>query len=638
VAEKKIISARPPRPLLIFDADCGFCRRWIRRWHFLTGRLVDYAPSQEVGARFPEIPPDDFTNAVQLVEPDGRWTQGAEAVFRTLAVRPSLRWIRWAYEHVPAVAFVTETAYHWVARHRMTASKFTHVMWGQDLSPSSYVLTRDLFLRALALVYLIAFASLRPQIIGLLGEKGILPARLLMEHARAQIPGQYHLLPTLAWWRVDDAFLRLLCSGGIALSLAAFFQIAPPLTFFLLWLFYLSIVSIGGDFLSFQWDMLLLETGFLAIFFAPMQLISTWRRTADPPSRIILWMLRWLLFRLMIQSAIVKWTSGDLRWHHLTALQVYYETMPLPNVMSWLMHQLPGWFHRLSALVVFAVEGLVPFLIFFPRRPRVWACGALAAFQIVIFITGNYGFFNVLTLALCLLLLDDQTLNRWFTSFPAVAGGESITKGKTPHGSPTESFGDDGYTASAFRFALKFVRGVVACLVLALSSLQFALLLGFPPAHWLYNSVAGAEPFRSVNNYGLFAVMTTSRPEITVEGSRDGKNWLAYEFRYKIQDLDGRPKQVAPYMPRLDWQMWFAALSEYRQNPWFINFCVRLLQGSPDVLSLLKTNPFPDQPPKYLRAMLYDYRFTDIPGHRKTGAWWRRVPLGDYCPPIGIRQ
>ena len=227
VADKKIISTKPPRPLLIFDADCGFCRRWIRRWHFLTGSQVDYAPSQEVGSRFPEIPPDHFRKAVQLVEPDGRWTQGAEAVCRTLIVRPSLRWPLWMYEHVPGVAPAAESAYRWVARNRMTASKMTNVLWGADLTPSTYVLTRDLFLRALALIYLLAFASLRPQIIGLLGENGILPARLLMEHARAQIPGQYHLLPTLAWWRVDDAFLRFLCSGGIILSLLAFFRSLP---------------------------------------------------------------------------------------------------------------------------------------------------------------------------------------------------------------------------------------------------------------------------------------------------------------------------------------------------------------------------------------------------------------------------
>lgn len=615
MADKKTVSIRPPRPLLIFDADCGFCRRWIWRWHFLTGPRVDYAPSQEVGHRFPEIPPDEFTNAVQLVEPDGRWTQGAEAVFRALAARPALGWMLWAYEHVPMVSPVTETVYRWVARHRMTASKLTNVMWGNDLTPSSYVLTRDLFLRALALIYLIAFASLRPQITGLIGENGILPARLLMEHARAQIPGQYHLLPTLAWWRVDDAFLRLLCNGGIALSLLALFQVAPPLIFFFLWLFYLSITSIGGDFLSFQWDILLLETGFLAIFFSPMQLMGSWRKTSDPPSRIILWMLRWLLFRLMIQSALVKWMSGDSSWHHLTALQVYYETMPLPNTMSWVMHQLPGWFHRLSVVAVFAIEGLVPFLIFFPRRPRVWAFGILAAFQGFIFLTGNYGFFNLLTLTLCLLLLDDQTLNRWMNRFPPVSSDNPF---------------------SAFRFGITTVRVAVASLVLVLSSIKFALMLGFTPAHWLYNPVAGAEPFQLVNNYGLFAVMTTTRPEIVIEGSQDGKTWLPYEFRYKIQDLDERPKQVAPYMPRLDWQMWFAALSDYRQNRWFINLCVRLLQGSPEVIALLKTNPFPDQPPKVLRAMLYEYHFTSLSDHRKTRAWWRRTLLGVYCPPVGL--
>ena len=403
---------------------------------------------------------------------------------------------------------------------------------------------------------------------------------------------------------------------------AGFFQIAPPLTFFLLWLFYLSIVSVGGDFLSFQWDMLLLETGFLAILFAPLQLISSWRKTEDPPSRIILWMLRWLLFRLMIQSALVKWTSGDPSWHHLTALQAYFETMPLPNAMSWVMHQMPGGFHRLSALTVFGVEGLVPVLIFFPRRPRVWACGFMAAFQGMILVTGNYGFFNALTLVLCLLLLDDQTLAKLLPPLWGKVGmGVDVLAG-----------------GRSFQWMLGVLRTVVAGLVFVISSLKFGLMLGLPPVKALYKPIQEAEPFRSINNYGLFAVMTMTRPEIIVEGSRDGKIWQAYEFRYKIQDLHQRPKQVAPYMPRLDWQMWFAALSEYRQNPWFLNFCVRLLEGSPDVLSLLKTNPFPDQPPKYVRAMLYDYHFTTISEYRQTGAWWCRTPLGDYCPPVGLRS
>jgi hypothetical protein len=179
---------------------------------------------------------------------------------------------------------------------------------------------------------------------------------------------------------------------------------------------------------------------------------------------------------------------------------------------------------------------------------------------------------------------------------------------------------------------------LVTVLVLVISSLKFALLLGMSPMGWLYDPVAAVEPFRSFNNYGLFAVMTQTRPEIVIEGSLDAKNWQPYDFRYKIQNLEERPQQVAPYMPRLDWQMWFAALGDYRQNPWFLNLCVRLLQGSPEVLKLLKTNPFPDQPPAYIRASLYQYHFTDSAEHRKSGAWWRRIPLGDYCPPLGLRK
>ena len=457
-----------------------------------------------------------------------------------------------------------------------------------------------IFLRGLGCVYLVAFASLWTQVLGLMGQRGILPAAGYLQLARQQIGlDAYRLVPTLCWFNTSDAFLQFLCGGGAALSLLLIFGIAPALILFLLWAFYLSLSSVSQEFLNFQWDALLLETGFLAIFLAPLQLRLK-AGTQPPPSRVILWLLRWLLFRLMFSSGAVKLISGDPAWRNFTALTVHYETQPLPTWIGWAMHQLPVWFHSFSCGVMFAIELLVPFSIFGPKRIRHIGCAILIAFQVLILVTGNYCFFNWLTILLCLLLLG------------AAEQGIKTTRGRWPI----------------------WIIGPVAAGVILASTAEMIGTLHLP-MRWpkpVAQMMDFLIPFRSVNSYGLFAVMTTSRPEIVVEGSEDGANWLPYEFKYKPGDLKRRPDFVAPHQPRLDWQMWFASLGSYQGNPWFLNFCMRLLQGSPEVLALLKENPFPQKPPRYIRASLYDYRFTDLHTLRSEGTWWRRMPKGFYCP------
>ncbi len=626
------VKERPLKPVLIFDGECGFCQRWISRWHTLSGERIDYLPSQEVGRRFTEISDSDYARSVQFVEPDGRWSSGAEAVVRSLAVHRSRQWILWVYLHFPGAALASEWGYRLVAGNRRTASWISAFLWGPQVDAPRYERTRDLFLRSLAIIYLIAFASLWPQIRGLLGERGILPAKMLMERVHEQIPGKFYLLPTLAWWRADDRFLLDLCGAGVILSALAFFLITPALLFGGLWLLYLSITAIGGDFLSFQWDLLLLEAGFLAIFFAPLQLWPRTRRSSQESSRLFLWLLRFLLFKLMVQSALVKWLSGDASWHHLTALPVYYETMPLPNTLSWIMHQLPTWFHKISVIVVFFIEGIVPFGIFLPRRFRLLSCGLMVALQGLMVLTGNYGFFNWLTIALCLTLLDDRFILQMKRLVLRMLGNllGSRSKAQKHEETPVLQIKNEGW--------LKGPRLVVGLFIVCVSALKILTMLGVPRVQPLLAPAAWFEPFRSINNYGLFSVMTTIRPEIQVEGSDDGTTWKVYEFKYKMQDLHSRPKQVAPYMPRLDWQMWFAALGDYRQNQWFINFCVRLLEGSPEALHLLKTNPFPVAPPRYMRGMLYDYHFTNWHEHSQNRTWWRRTFLAAYCPTISLKR
>jgi hypothetical protein len=387
----------------------------------------------------------------------------------------------------------------------------------------------------------------------------------------------------------------------------------------LLWLIYLSLSAIGREFLSFQWDVLLLETGFLGIFFAPRQLLPRPSREA-PPSRLVIWLFRWLLFRLMIESGCVKLLSGDAMWNKLTALSVHYQTQPLPTWIGWYAHQLPMWVQKISCLGMFFIELVVPFFFFAPRRLRFWAGGLTALLQILILLTGNYTFFNWLTLALCLLLLDDFTLARFVP--------RNFLQRFTHHESRITNHG---------WLVLRRVATIsLAMVILAMSSLQLVTMFGVRST--LLNPLASAHnwlsSFRSVNRYGLFAVMTPMRPEIIVEGSNDGINWLPYEFKYKPGDLKQRPTFVAPHQPRLDWQMWFAALGTWRENPWFVSFVVRLQQNSPATLALLKKNPFPNAPPRYIRAMLYEYRFTNFAERKRTGAWWTFIPIGEYLPPI----
>ena len=602
------------KPLLIFDGDCGFCRVWIARWKRFTHDRVDYAPSQEVGKDFPYIPSEEFQKAVQLIEPDGRRSAGAQAVFRALRYGGSSGWA-WSYEKIPGFASFSEFLYGIVAGHRPTFSTFTQWLWGNPASPVSYRQVRWLFLRILAIIYGIAFWSFGIQIKGLIGSGGILPARDLLEHLISYGAARFWYVPTLAWFNSSDSFLVGLSVAGVLVSVLLLLNIAPRLSLVALWALYLSLVSIGGDFMNFQWDALLLETGFLAIFLAPRGFFPQ-RRGASGPSPLILFLLRWLLFRLMFQSALVKWLSGDPLWHHFTALSVHYQTQPLPNSLSWYAHQLPSGFHKLSCVILFVIEGAVPFLIFAPRRLRLLAFWLLVGLQILILLSGNYAYFNWLAIALCLLLLDDAKLREVIPSWCDEPiherhSGESRNLSWTP----------------AF-------AGVT---IFLLTCIPFAQVIGIPVPNAVLAPAMWVSPLRSFNSYGLFAVMTPKRPEIIVEGSDDGKNWKAYEFKYKPGDLAHRPSQVAPHQPRLDWQMWFAALGDYKQNLWFIHFCLRLLQGSSSVTNLLRDNPFPEKPPMFLRAMLYDYRFTTPEERKKTGQWWTREVQGQYCPVLSLK-
>jgi predicted DCC family thiol-disulfide oxidoreductase YuxK len=604
-------------PLLVYDGDCEFCKRWIARWREVTGDRVAYAPFQEAAARFPQIPESEFARAVHLIEPDGRRSRGAEAVFRALAHAPrGVAWL-WAYRTIPGFAGLSEGCYRLVAEHRPFFSRLTAWIWGAHVSPPGEAVTCWLYLRLLGVVFAIAFLSLWTQVTGLIGSQGILPASATLRalaSAENLDTSPYWAAPTLCWIASGDGFLLALCAGGVALSLALALGFAPVPCLIGVWAAYLSLATVCREFLWFQWDGLLLETAFIACFLASWELWSRPKNAMAP--RGALRLTRLLLFRLLFASAAVKLASGDPAWRDLTALRYHYETQPLPTWIAWYAHQLPLWFQRASAGATFLVEGLVPFLIFTPRRIRFVAAAIIAGHQLFIAATGNYGFFNLLTLVLCILLLDDAVWPKALTARFVPKGNPGPRRGAWP----------------------AWIRRPVLAAVFLLSLVPLLDSMRWPRS-WLgpligaYDFVA---PLRTVNHYGLFAIMTKERPEILVEGSADGVDWKSYEFRYKPGDPSRRPGFVAPHQPRLDWQMWFAALSDFRREFWFLRFCEELLRNSEPVLGLLRENPFPGAPPRYVRAVVYRYHFTDPVARRATKSWWRREPVGLYCPVLTL--
>lgn len=503
-----------------------------------------------------------------------------------------------------------------------------------------FFVARRLLLIGLGLVYLAAFWSLWVQVIGLVGEDGIRPAQEFFDYVAGRA-GLSRLWEVPSWnWLIgaSNGALHFLCAAGIVSAVAMMLGLAPLASAFICWSFYVSLYVAGQRFLSFQWDILLLEAGFLALFLTPPLTKRVTRETAEP-SRLIIWLFWLLIFKLMFSSGVVKLSSGDPAWRDLTALSHHYETTCLPAWTGWLMFQLPMWFHKLSAVGMFAIELVLPFGIFSGRFARLIVAAAFVALMVFIGLTGNYGFFNLLTIVLCIPLLCDaqwpQTLQaRWA---PA-------RKEKRPPAWPDEMKQNEEtpYDWSAYRTPLSerpwpraFVTGltgfVLLCNIVPMASM-FRPQWEWPkPLMWLHRRQSA---FHIASNYGLFATMTTRRPEIVFEGSNDGMNWQAYELPYKPGNLSRRPGLYGLHMPRLDWLLWFAALSGPNRHPWTATLAQRLLQGEPAVLGLFARNPFPDSPPRYVRARLFEYHFTNW--QSDSDNWWRREYLGPYLPQVQL--
>lgn len=480
-----------------------------------------------------------------------------------------------------------------------------------------YAAARAVFLRAVAVTSFTAFLSLLIQIPGLIGVNGVLPAEQFFTVAGQQLNGVAAVLqlPSLAWVSASTTALQLFAVLGMIAAAALFFDVAPRVMVFVQWVLYLSLVVAGQVFLSFQWDILLLEILFFTVFLAPGNMKPGGKRAA--PTRLPLYMLWFVLFKLMFLSGVAKLGGGDPVWLDGTALSFHYVTQPLPTPIAWFMDTLPVWLHQLSVILMFAVEILVPALIWVTDRFRRYAAAGIAGFNLVIMATGNYAFFNVLAIALCILLIPGKWVNTVLEKMRDVIPWFRNT---------VET-----------RVLPQWLTGILVGFVLV----QVVVVAGmFTPGGLptpLDTVRDTAASFRTVNTYGLFVDMTTNRPELVVQGSMDGATWKPYVFKYKPGDPERMPPVVAPHQPRLDWQMWFAALRD-RPPHWFNAFAVRLLQNQDAVTALLEQNPFPDQGPRFVRAVRYEYRFSNWTALRKKGQWWEREKTGLYMEPVALQD
>jgi lipase maturation factor len=496
---------------------------------------------------------------------------------------------------------------------------------------------RWIFLRALGLIYLSAFYSLLFQIKGLIGPNGILPAADYLQAVIAALHAQsYWTVPTLLWFGASNGALMTLCCAGLVASLLVTLNLWPRASLLICFLCFVSFVSVARDFSGYQSDGMLLEAGFIALFFAPAG--SRPGLGADnPPSRASLFLLQWEWFRIYFESGVAKIGSGDLAWRQFTAMDDYYQNGPLPTWIGWYVQHLPHWFHASATFYTLVTELLIVWMLFLPRRFRIACFLIVTPFEISIIATANYTFLNYLVLLLGVLLLDDrflewilpQRFREWIRGKGALgsAGAAGALAG-APERLSARAEWRERFTPLRRAFA-----GL--CLGLVFYSTTALLLWMFMPGLPLPEApVRALEPFRIANSYRLFAVMTHERYEIEFQGTLDGKTWTAYPFRYKPQAINAAPGIYAPYQPRFEWNLWFASLGSWQQSRFVVWTEERLLKNEPDVLALFASNPFASAPPREVRAIKYQYWFTDLRMKRETGNWWRREDLGQYAPAL----
>lgn len=482
----------------------------------------------------------------------------------------------------------------------------------------TYGLTRFVFLRALGFVCVMAFWSLVVQLGPLIGSKGLLPAGMFLQQIQSASPTSAPLWfqwPTLFWLRCTDGVMVALAYLGLGLSLLLLIGFANAAGMALIWVIYLSFVHVGQIFYGYGWETMLLEACFLAIFLAPP--LDPRPFSPSPPPKAILWFYRWMVFRVMFGAGLIK-LRGDPCWRELTCLLYHFETQPIPSPISWYLHQLPPVLLKLGVLWNHFTELIVPFFVFGPRRLRIVGGWLVIGFQLFLIISGNLSFLNWLTIAICIPLFDDPALQALLPKRWVLKAAQRAQR-KPPVGLPR-----------------RLVIGSVTALLLALSINPILNMIS--PYQAMNRSF---EPLCLLNSYGAFGSIGKVRHEIILQGTQDPESgphtrWVEYEFWSKPGDVRRRPPFVAPFQPRLDWQIWFAAMSTIEREPWLVHLIYKLLQNDSETLRLLANNPFPQHPPTYIRAELYEYRFTrfgELPG-----AWWKRQRIGTYLRPISLND
>ncbi len=524
-----------------------------------------------------------------------------------------------------------------------TPSGVVRWLFDPKFGPADRLVPRWLFLRALGAIYFSAFYSLIFQIRGLIGPGGILPAGQYLALVQRSLPaGRFWFAPTLLWFSSSNAMVMAICWVGLIASIAALLNFWPRVSFFVCFACYLSFVAAASDFSNYQSDGMLLEAGFLVLFFSPRGILPGWGADS-PPSRASLFLLQWEWFRIYFESGIIKLLSGDQEWRHFTAMDEYYQNGPLPTWIGWYIEHLPHWFHASTVAATLTMEIVVVFLLFFGRRAQRICFFIVTPWEIGVILTANYTFLNYLVLVLGFLLLDDRFLRRFVPARYRLPVVQTEEAAEAQSDAPISLLGnaqasDDPrieYRKPSHLDALRLAFTAVMLTWVAYVTTVELIRMPFPEAPLPIAPARMLEPFRIANQYGLFAVMTRGRYEIEFQGSNDGQTWTAYPFRYKPQALNEPPGIYAPYQPRFDWNLWFASLGDWQQSPFVFYTEVRLMANSRDVLNLFRGDPFGGKPPKMIRAVLWQYWFTSMKEKRKTGNWWRRQLLGLYAPVIG---
>lgn len=624
--------------LLVYDGDCGFCKFWVKQAQKLTDDSVEYKAYQSLSLPYQGLSHDEFSESIYYFSAEKKYS-AAHAAFKLISKKyPFLLWL---YEVLTPFSFMSEALYKLVAKNRMFFSALTQFfVKTHEEGTSSYLL------KAISFIYIISFASLLSQAQGLWGADGILPIANYLQSLANSFDGSivklYSLFPSVYWLNSSDAFITGSLVFALLSSTLALFSIFPILNFVISYVIYFSLVLVGGSFMSFQWDILLLETSFLVLIW---NVLRCFFRNSNFINSLMLLLVNFLVFKLMFMSGLVKISSGDPNWASFSALKYHYETQPLPNPVSFLMQQLPAWLQQLSTVLMFFIELILPFFIFFNMRLRRFAALLLIMLQLVILLTGNYGFFNLLAIILCLTLYDDSV-----------------------HKFLAEKLHMRALRLSALSSALIIKISIFIMVSIFIWINSVIILRSFPVARFRQLSLPSSLldlhtnliRYKIASSYGLFAVMTTKRYEIIIQGcsencedqSPSSENWKTYEFHYKPGDINQLPVQVAPHQPRLDWQMWFAALSRYDspRNRWFVSFMEKLLKGSKPVTRLLKADPFKGSAPKKIRALFYEYHFKDIFKPRNNqrlnphskyyeiGDIWTRELKSYYMPIIGLKE